>query len=163
MGMGSRWAAGARIAALLAVPVLISACQTVAVTALGVGASAGLMHTANGMQYRTFTASPGQVKRAVLTALARMGIAVEDIDKREGADVIIAHGASRSIEIELEAMSRSTTQLRATAKHNVFVHDSATAREIVEQTEAALEARGEPRGRRAGRLAAEAATPATLR
>lgn len=163
MGMGSRWTAGARIAALLAVLGLLSACQTVAVTALGVGASAGLMHTANGMQYRTFTASPGQVKRAVLTALARMGIAVEDIDRREGADVIIAQGASRSIQIELEAMSRSTTQLRATAKHNVFVHDSATAREIVEQTEAALEARGEPRGRRAGRLAAETATHATLR
>jgi hypothetical protein len=31
-------------------------------------------------------------------------------------------------------MSKSTTQMRVTAKRSMFVYDTATAREIVEQT-----------------------------
>jgi hypothetical protein len=39
--------------------------------------------------------------------------------------------------------------MRATAKHNLFVHDGATAREIVEQTDLAIQSRlGERSDRR---------------
>lgn len=158
----SRWAGGARVAAMLALPALLGGCETIAITALGVGASAGVMHTASSIQYRTFTATPSRVKRAVLAALDRMDIEVESEVERGGIEVITATGANRSIELELERMSRATTQLRAVAKHNAFVHDSATAREIVEQTEAALGA-AEPRSRRAGRMAVQTPTAAALR
>lgn len=137
-----RMLAAARIASAFATVVLLSACQTLAVTALGIGASAGVMHVTNSEQHRTFTAGPGKVKTAVLAALARMGLEVESVEKRDGIDVVKASGTSLDIRIELEPMSTKTTQLRATAKHNVLVHDAATALEIVEQTEMLLEAPG---------------------
>lgn len=126
----------------------LSGCGALAMTALGVGASAGVNHTANGISSRTFTATAPQVRTASLVALQRMGIAVESIEQRDGAEVIKAKSADRKIEIELEVMSRSTTQMRATAKHNLFVHDGATAREIVEQTDLAIQARVGDRGDR---------------
>lgn len=164
MGDGGRAVIGrvAALAILIAAQPLLAGCQALAITALGVGASAGVMHTANGVQYRTFTATPSRVKRAVLAALDRMDIEVDGSEQRDGIDVITASGAHRTIELELERMSRGTVQLRAVAKHNVFVHDSATAREIVEQTEAALSA-AEPRSRRAGGVAAQTPTAASLR
>ena len=161
MAVSSSWASVAHWAAILLLPPLLGGCETVAITALGVGASAGVMHTASSVQYRTFTVPPGRVKRAVLAAFDRMDIEVQGEEERGQIDVITATGANRAIEVELERMSRGTTQLRAVAKHNLFVHDSATAREIVEQTEAALAA--EPRTRRAGRMAAQTPTAAALR
>lgn len=128
----------ARWVACAVLPVALGGCATVAMTALGVGASAGVQHTANGISSRTFTASAAQVRSASLAALSRMSISVKAIDTRDGAEVIRATSADRQIEIEIEAMSKSTTQMRATAKHNLFVHDAATAKEIVEQTERAL-------------------------
>lgn len=135
-----RFAALARWA-LLAACVGSSGCASVAMTALGIGASAGVNHTAAGTSSRTFTASAPQVRTASLVALQRMGIAVESIEQRDGAEVIKAKSADRRIEIELESMNRSMTQMRATAKHNLFVHDAATAKEIVEQTDLAIQAR----------------------
>ena len=64
-----------------------------------------------------------------------MGVTVEGIAKTESGELIKGNSADRSIEVELEAMSKSTTQMRASAKRNLFVHDAATAKEIVEQTE----------------------------
>lgn len=147
------------VAAVLAA-LLLSGCETVAITALGVGASAGVSHTANSVSYRTFTLPASQVRAASLVALGRMGIGVEAIDRRDGSEFIRARHAERDIEIELEAMSRSTTQMRAVAKRNFFVHDAATAREIVEQTELAIAAaqrvpdrRGRPASAQAVRTA----------
>ncbi|MET0209320.1 MAG: DUF3568 family protein [Burkholderiaceae bacterium] len=119
----------------------LGGCASVAMTAVGIGASAGVSHTANALSSRTFTASAPQVRTASLVALQRMGISVESIEQRDGAEVIKARSADRKIEIELEPMNKSTTQMRATAKHNLFVHDAATAKEIVEQTELAIQAR----------------------
>lgn len=119
----------------------LGGCASVAMTAIGVGASAGVNHTANGTSSRTFTVSAPQVRTASLVALQRMGIVVESIEQRDRAEVIKAKSADRKIEIELEVMSKSTTQMRATAKHNMFVHDGATAREIVEQTDLAIQSR----------------------
>lgn len=136
------------IAVVMATAAGLSGCGALAMTALGVGASAGVNHTANGISSRTFTATAPQVRTASLVALQRMGIAVESIEQRDGAELIKAKSADRKIEIELESMSRSTTQMRATAKHNMFVHDGATAREIVEQTDLAIQARMGERGER---------------
>ncbi|HEU4460824.1 MAG TPA: DUF3568 family protein [Methylibium sp.] len=136
----------AGVLALIAACAGLGGCGTVALTALGIGASAGVNHTANGSSSRTFTASAPQVRTASLVALQRMSIAVESIEQRDGTEVIKAKSADRKIEIELEAMNKSTTQMRATAKHNLFVHDAATAKEIVEQTQQALQTRLGGRG-----------------
>jgi len=144
---------GMGLALLLAFGTGLCGCATVAMTALGVGASAGVNHTANSISSRTFTASAPQVRTASLVALQRMGIAVEGIEQRDGNEVIKAKSGERKIEIELEVMSKSSTQMRATAKHNLFVHDGATAREIVEQTELAIQSRVGDRGDRGDRPA----------
>lgn len=128
-------------------PLALCGCETVALTALGVGASAGVNHTANGVSTRTFTATAAQVRSASLAALNRMGISVTSIDNRDGIEVIRARSAERQIEVELETMNKSTTQMRASAKHNFFVYDAATGREIVEQTERAMTSAPERRAK----------------
>ena len=128
------------ILALAAATVLLAGCETVAITALGVGASAGVSHTASSIGYRTFTAPSSQVRKASLAALGKMDITVDGVEPREqgGGELIRARSADRAIEIEIEAMSKSTTHMRAAAKRNAFVYDAATAREIIEQTSLAL-------------------------
>lgn len=137
-GVKSACSGKARFATVLAVVSLLGGCETIAITALGVGASAGVTHTANGVSFRTFTAPAHRVRAASLTALGRMGVKVDAIDRTEDGELIKGTYAERRIEVELEPMSKSTTQVRATAKRNFFVHDAATAREIVEQTARAM-------------------------
>lgn len=118
--------------------VLLAGCEALAITALGVGASAGVSHTASSVSYRTFTASTAQVKKASVLALGKMGITVDEVVGVNGGELIKARSADRSIEIQLEAMSKSTTQMRTAAKRNVFMYDAATAKEIADQTALAL-------------------------
>lgn len=141
----SAWRLGLRCVGLGLLPLAMGGCETVALTALGVGASAGVNHTANGVSTRTFTAGAPQVRSASLAALNRMGISVVAIDQQGGIEVIRAKSADRQIEVELEPMNKATTQIRASAKHNFFVYDAATAKEIVEQTERAMTAAPERR------------------
>jgi hypothetical protein len=128
------WRRGGLAAVALAPLWLLAGCETIAITALGIGASAGVNHTANGVSYRTFSAPAHRVRAASLAALDRMGVKVDGVDRIEGGELIKGRYAERSIEVTLEPMSKSTTQMRASAKRNLFVYDAATAKEIVEQT-----------------------------
>lgn len=122
----------------------LGGCASFAMTALGVGASAGVTHSATGEAARTFTAPAPRVKAASLEALQKMGILVAAIDPIDNGEVIRGSYADRRIEVEVERMSQTTTQIRASAKHNYFRYDAATAREIVEQTERAIAAAEAP-------------------
>lgn len=113
-------------------------CEPLALTAFGVGASAGVSHSLNGITYRTFTLPVSRVRGATMTALDRMGIKVEGSEKVELAEVIKAHSADRAIEIELEPVSAKTTRMRVVAKKGPVFYDSATATEIILQTEKVL-------------------------
>jgi hypothetical protein len=118
----------------------LSGCEAVALTALGVGASTGVSQTMNGITYRTFTLPVPRVRVASLSALKRMGIKVESTGKMEGGsgEVIKAKAADREIEIQLEAISANTTRMRTTVKSDGLLYDSATATEIIVQTERVL-------------------------
>lgn len=113
-------------------------CEPMALTALSVGASAGLSHTLSGISYRTFTMPVGRVRRATLAALDRMGIQVEGSEKGEAGEIIKAQSADRAIEIELESLSTKTTRMRVVAKRGPLFYDAATATEIILQTEKGL-------------------------
>ena len=115
----------------------LAGCEPLSITAFGVGASAGVTHTMGGLTYRTFTAPLPKVRSATLTALNRMGINGISSSKEEGMDVIKAKAAGREIEIQLERLSANTTRMRTVAR-NGFFYDSATATEIILQTEKAL-------------------------
>jgi hypothetical protein len=123
-----------RIALCMVVATALMGCESLAVTAFGIGASAGVNQTINGTIYRTFTFPVREVRIAALDALKQMGISV---DAADASGPIIAHAAGREIEIDFEAISANSTRMRTVAKTKAWFYDAATGREIVAQTERA--------------------------
>ena len=97
-------------------------------------------HTLNGIVYKTFAEPLPKVKRATLTALKQMEIPVEAVEKTQQGELIKAKAANRAIEVEFEALTPKTTRMRVIADSDGFIKDSATATEIILQTERALPA-----------------------
>ena len=111
-------------------------CVPVAVTAAGVGMATGVGHTLGGMVYKTFTTPQAGVKRATLGALNRMQIHVVESKRNGNTELIKAKASDREIEIELESLTPNTTRMLVIAKKDgSILRDSATATEIILQTE----------------------------
>jgi hypothetical protein len=126
-------------AVILTVSVALSGCAALAVTAAGVGGGAAVSHTLNGITYRTFTAPAANVKTASLGALNRMGIKYTGSAKGEhGAEMLKASATDRDIEITLEPLSANSTRMKVIARNGGLFYDSATATEIILQTERQL-------------------------
>lgn len=123
----------------LLVVVSTTGCMPLGVTALGVGGSTAVSHTLNGITYRTFTASSGKVKKAAMTALNRMDIKVTSTTVQNKVEILNAAASSRTIQVQLEALTANTTRMRVTATNGGFIYDSATATEIILQTERVME------------------------
>jgi len=115
----------------------LTGCDPVSLTVFGVGTAAGVQHTLTGIAYRTFSVPMPRLRTAVKVALDRMDIKIGTTEKIENGERIKARAADREIEIELEALSGRTTRMRSTARSGVLM-DSATATEIILQTEKAL-------------------------
>jgi hypothetical protein len=114
----------------------LGGCIAVALTAAGVGMATGVSHTLSGMVYKTFTTPQAQVKRATLGALGRMQIKVVQSKHDGSTEMIRAKALDREIEIELEALTPTTTRMMVTAKKDGgILRDGATATEIILQTE----------------------------
>jgi hypothetical protein len=124
----------------------LSGCQPLALSVLGAAGGEALRYSYTGATYRTFTASAAEVKHASLEALERMGIAFESFDRFDYGELIYARAENRAIEIEIEAISARATRMRIAAKNGGFLYDSATASEIVAQTERSLATAGAARG-----------------
>jgi hypothetical protein len=122
---------------LLALAALaLGGCVAVGLTAMGVGMATGVSHTLSGMVYKTFTTPQAQVKRAALGALGRMQIKVLNTKRDGSTETIRAKATDRDIEIELEALTPTTTRMLVTAKKDGgILRDGATATEIILQTE----------------------------
>ena len=116
----------------------LAGCQSLALSVAGAGASAAIGHRLNGAAYRTFTAPYSVVKKASLEALKKMGITLESFGKLEAGEIIYARAEGRSVEIELEPISQRATRIRVATRNGGFFYDSATANEIVLQTEKML-------------------------
>ena len=117
----------------------LGGCMPVGVTALGVGGSTAVSHTLNGITYRTFTASSGKVKRAAMSALEKMDIKLVSTGMEEQTEILTASASGRAIEIQLEPLSPNTTRMRVTARSGGLIYDSATATEIILQTERVMD------------------------
>lgn len=127
------------LALLLALSPSIGGCAAVGVTMLGVGAGIGAAHQLGGISYKTFTESLPDVKRATVAALRRMAIEVSAVERMENGERIVAKATGREIEIELESLTPRTTRMRTVAREDGgLLVDSATAVEIIIQTEKAL-------------------------
>jgi hypothetical protein len=123
--------------AFLLCSALLAGCDPVSLTAFGVGAATGVQHTLNGITYKTFTVPLPQVRTAALSSLNHMGIKVAGREKTKDGEVIKASASERQIEIELDAITHSTTRMRTSVRNGLFM-DSATGTEIILQTEKAL-------------------------
>jgi hypothetical protein len=122
-----------------AVVLIMAGCAPLAITALGVGGATAVNHTLTGIAYKTFTLPLPRVKSGALAALDRMGIKVHGSSREDGSDVIRATGNDRNIEVQLEPISAKSTRMRVTAKQsNGILYDSATATEIIIQTDKIL-------------------------
>jgi hypothetical protein len=132
--------AGAWICLVALTCVLNSGCVAVALTGLGVGAAVGVNHTLNGIVYRTFAEPLPKVKRATLVALKQMAIPVEKVEKTDEGEVIKAKANNREIEVEFESLTPKTTRMRVIADSDGIIKDSATATEIILQTERVMTA-----------------------
>jgi hypothetical protein len=115
-----------------------SACDPVSLTAASLGAGVGVSHTLNGIIYRTFTAPMQTVENGSVTAMRDMGVKVVSREtNKDGERIINATAKNREIEVLLEPLSARTTRMRVIA-NNGILKDSATATEIMLQTERVL-------------------------
>jgi hypothetical protein len=118
---------------------LTSGCAGVALTAAGVGGGVAASHQVGSLVYRTFTEPLPRVRGAVLKAFGRMAIAPGSTEKTGLGERILTRVGDRDIEIELEALTPKVTRIRAAVRRDGgLVMDSATAVEIISQTERAL-------------------------
>ncbi len=124
-----RWGCAATIAVL-------PGCAAVALTAGSVGLATGVSHTLGGIVYKTFSAPEAKVRRSTVAALKRMQIEVVETTRDGNKETIKARASDRNIEIEIESLTPKTTRMTVTAtKENSLIRDSATATEIILQTE----------------------------
>ena len=144
-GRPSPPAHGITVKSLLAIACVLTlaGCEPISLTMMGVGAGAGVGHQLGGIVYKTFSEPEAKVKKAAFAALKRMAIKVDGVEKIDNGEMIKARAADRNIEIELEALTPNTTRMRAVArKDGGILVDSATAVEIIVQTEKLLGASG---------------------
>jgi hypothetical protein len=118
---------------------LMAGCMPLGLTALGVGGSTAVSHTLNGITYRTFTAPSSKVKRAVLVALERMDIKIASTTRQDKIEILNAMASGRSIQVQIEPLTSNTTRMRVTATTGGLIYDSATATEIILQTERVMD------------------------
>ena len=113
---------------------LLGGCAPIAITAFGVGAATGVQHTLGGIAYKTFTAPLPEIRKATVTTLRRMDIAIGGTQKIEYGESITARAADREIEVQLESLTSNTTRMRVSVRSGILM-DSATATEIIIQTD----------------------------
>ena len=117
----------------------LGGCVAVALTAGGVGMATGVSHTLSGIVYKTFTTPQAQVKHATYGALNRMQIKVLKAKRDGSTEKIEAKAGDREVDIELEALTPTTTRMMVTAKKDAgLLRDGATATEVILQTERLL-------------------------
>lgn len=94
-------------------------------------------HTVNGYAYRICAAPIAMTLLAVVSALNQMRIKVASIRRNSQCDVVRAISGERDVEVVVEAISSTTTRVRTVARQGAS-YDSATAIEIIVQTEKIL-------------------------
>ncbi|MBI2307273.1 MAG: hypothetical protein HYU78_08210 [Rhodocyclales bacterium] len=118
---------------------LFQGCNTLAVTMLGVGANIGISHQISGYASKTFVRPLPDILDAAEAALGLMEIGVFTIDAHGDNRTIWAYAGDLSIEIELDALTPTTTRMRVIARRSIGVLvDASTAQAITLETETQL-------------------------
>ncbi len=125
----------AKVAFILACLVVLEGCAAAALSIAGLAGGAGLDHTLNGIVTKTYAAPVAGTRLATLQTLKRLGMTIEKNEKQEKGWVIKAKAAERNIDIELEPVSNQATRAQVVVSRVdfVFIKDSSTGNEIVDQ------------------------------
>lgn len=124
-----------RIAVLLASLLGLQGCVSAALALASIAGTAGIDHTLDGIAYKTFADPLDEVQTAIIDTLDQMQMALLDTNPTDEGWEFTARASDREIEIQLEALTPSTTRMRVVANDgDLFFKDSATAEEIVGQT-----------------------------
>lgn len=121
--------------------VSLSGCAAAVTSVAGIGGSAAITHTMNGITYRTFTAPEAKVRVATIKTLGRMQIKLtsDSFQEKSNIRLVTAKTTERKIEIQLEPISPNTTRMRVIAKRGTGIfYDASTAEEIIQQTKLSL-------------------------
>jgi hypothetical protein len=141
----------ARLAAVLMLPLMTSGCVAAAALpalglsamsdAAGAGAKAGIEYSIAGTAYRTFSASPADVRAALLQCFRELEIEItENTPLDDGGARIGAGALHRKITVQLEAVTPALTRLKMSVRRGLLGRDKATSTELIDQTARALAA-----------------------
>jgi hypothetical protein len=101
---------------------------------LGSGASMASEYILRSNASKTISHEFNRTKKALLVALRKMEIFVEEAQEIEDGEQIVAKADQLEIKIELKEITSKVTRITVVAGKNILHRDKATAQEIVYQT-----------------------------
>jgi hypothetical protein len=101
---------------------------------LGSGASMASEYILNSHASKTISHEFDRTKKALLIALRKMEIFVDEALEIEDGEQIVAKADDLEIKIELKEITSKVTRITVVAGKNILHRDKATAQEIVYQT-----------------------------
>lgn len=105
-----------------------------AISAFGTGAIMTAEYVLTGGESKTISHEFGRAKRALLVALCKMKISVDEAREIEGGEEVIAKADELEIRVELKQITSTVTRITVRAQKDLLHRDRATAKEIVQQT-----------------------------
>ena len=117
----------------------LTACDPVTMGLVTAGGGVAVNHQMSSTITRTFSSECADVHGALLAALAKMSITVTHSERHKDVEVISGTAGHRDISMRVEPVTRTSTLLEVAVHQDLLTMDGATAREIVSQTEHALD------------------------
>ena len=101
---------------------------------IGGGATMASEYILKSHASKTISHGFDRTKKALLVALRKMEIFVDQASEIEGGEEILAKAKELEVKIELKEITSKVTRITVTAGKNIIYRDKATAQEIVYQT-----------------------------
>jgi hypothetical protein len=136
--------------AALLLPLVLTGCiETIG--ALGTGAVMTVEYMVTGEEPRTLSHEFDRTKRAVLIALCRMNISVDQAQEAEDGEEVLGRAGKLDVKVGLKRITQTTTRISVKVQEDFFSRDKATAREIIRQIAAVAEDLEPPAGKKLSR------------
>ncbi len=123
---------------------LMAGCAEVLLSGTLAGGGEAYRYTTANVAKRTFMGNVDQVTAATRKSLQKMGIELQSISTEDTLTEISASTAELDITIEMEPITAHTTRISVNAVEDYVLKDKATAVEILDQIELALDSNPSP-------------------
>jgi hypothetical protein len=123
---------------------LMAGCAEVLVPGTLAGGGEAYRYSTANVAKETFIGNVDQVTVATRSALQAMGIQMQSISTDEAETEITASTAELDITIELKPITSNTTKVSVSAVEDYVLKDKATADEIIDQIQLALDSKSSP-------------------